>query len=150
MSESISVGNGDLYPCPKHLTHRRRQRSNAARSILRSAEHSSRPTVMRWSVARLIPGDWCLPEGYRVASATYAGIQSRKADRMSDGTKPLSNASVETEFVLRLRPISGAGWSDPAWRRLKGLLKVSLRRFGLKCIALHTTEVENLKTDQSS
>lgn len=37
------------------------------------------------------------------------------------------------EFVLRLRPLTSPGWSTPPEQRLRGLLKIALRRFGLRC-----------------
>jgi hypothetical protein len=35
----------------------------------------------------------------------------------------VSDRDTEQEFVLRLRPLRGLGWSTPAWMRLRAALK---------------------------
>jgi hypothetical protein len=38
------------------------------------------------------------------------------------------------DYLIRLRPIQQEGDNAPPARRLAGLLKVALRRFGLRCV----------------
>jgi hypothetical protein len=38
------------------------------------------------------------------------------------------------DYLLRLRPLPG--WPLPPWQRLRGLVKVCLRTFGFRVVAL--------------
>ena len=44
------------------------------------------------------------------------------------------------QFLLRLQPLSGFGWSTSPEQRLRGLLKLALRRFGLRCVECRPDE----------
>lgn len=53
--------------------------------------------------------------------------------------KPSSSPSPQAkEFVIRLRPLTGDTWrfSPPPDYRLRGALKLLLRRFGLQCVGM--------------
>ena len=47
------------------------------------------------------------------------------------------------EIRLTIRPEKRKPDQPDAWYRLRGLLKVSLRRFGLRCIKIETDQDEN-------
>ena len=42
----------------------------------------------------------------------------------------------DADFILRLRPLTGFGWRIVPVQRIRGLLKVALRRFGMRCVDL--------------
>jgi len=46
----------------------------------------------------------------------------------------------KTQFIVRLQALSGFGWSTSPEQRLRGLLKVALRRFGFRCVACRPDE----------
>jgi len=46
----------------------------------------------------------------------------------------------QPHFVIRLKPLSGFGWSISPEQRLRGLLKLALRRFGLRCVECRPDE----------
>ncbi|MCH8852371.1 MAG: hypothetical protein IID41_06910 [Planctomycetes bacterium] len=44
------------------------------------------------------------------------------------------------EIRLTLRPVKRKADQPDAWYRLRGLLKVSLRRFGWRCVKIETDQ----------
>lgn len=45
-----------------------------------------------------------------------------------------TGSTEHSEFCLRLRPLTGRGWTAPATQRLRWALKFLLRRFGFRAV----------------
>jgi hypothetical protein len=54
------------------------------------------------------------------------------------------------EYVLRLRPLRGPGWSTPPLLRLRGVLKRLLRTYGFVAVEVRPVKKANELGDQCS